>query len=86
MMTFDPEEYDLEGDYAWLNDSVVEHRIHEANGRWYVTMVFINSEDPNQLLLRPIDNYPSKQKAELFAGIFQRQIRRDPRGNNKLKR
>lgn len=84
-MKFDPKEYDLDGEHAWLNDCVVEYRIHEAKGRWHVSMVFINSEDHNQLLIRPIDDYPTKQKAELFAGIFQRQISRDPRGTPKLK-
>lgn len=85
-MPFDPDEYDLNGDYAWLRDCVVEHRVTEQKGRWLVTIVFIHREDPNQVLLRPIDDYPTKQKAELFAGIFQRQIRRDPRGNFKPKR
>lgn len=85
-MDFDLSEYDLDGDYAWLNDCVVEHRVHEVKGRWHVTMVFINREDPTILLQRAIDDYPTRRKAELFAGVFQRQIRRDPRGTFKLKR
>lgn len=82
----DKHDYGLLGEDAWLNDSAVTYRVREADGRWHVEMVFTNTDDPTQMLVRPIDHYPSRARAELFARNFQRQIRRDPRGTPKIHR
>lgn len=64
---------------GWLKDCVVTHKIKEEKGRYWVVMVFTDRNDPMKKLIRPINDYPSRQKAEWHANILQRQISADPR-------
>lgn len=75
------DDYGLLGDDSWLETCRVNYRIRAERGRYHVEMIFTDCADPAQMLIRRIDDYPSLRKAELYAGIFLRQIRRDPRGN-----
>lgn len=67
----------------WIMDTEVKYLIQEVRGRWFVSMLFISLYDPMHMLLRKIDHYHSRQKAETFASIFQRGIRKDARGTLK---
>ncbi|MCI5082217.1 MAG: hypothetical protein MRY78_11000 [Saprospiraceae bacterium] len=73
----------LEND-KWLLDSIVHYLIQYRKGRWFLTMVYIYSKNPFQLLCRKIDHYPSEKRALTYAQIFQRGIRKDARGTLKL--
>ena len=68
----------------WLQNSVVLSRIEARAGRFWVLMIFVDSANPFRLIIRAIDHYPNQQKAEFFANILKRGIRRDPRGTLKL--
>lgn len=68
----------------WLLTAVVLFRIKVRAGQYWVSMVYVDSNDPFRFIVRVIDHYPSRQKAERFASIFQRGIRRDPRGTYKI--
>ena len=45
---------------AWLLDAEVRTKIEEIKGRWEVSLVFVNTTDQNQLLVRKIGDYRSK--------------------------
>jgi hypothetical protein len=72
----------LEND-QWLHNTEVRYYILERRGRWYVTMIFIAVENPLRFFCRFIDHYESARKAENYAEIFQRSIRKDARGTLK---
>ncbi|MEM6726192.1 MAG: hypothetical protein AAF598_19265 [Bacteroidota bacterium] len=70
-------------DGGWLLNTEVRYLIQERRSRWHVYMVFVAVENPMKLICRHIDSYHSIQKAETFAKIFQRGIRKDARGTLK---
>ena len=64
----------------WLMNTEVRYLLQERNSRWHLIMVYIAVHNPMQLICRSIDSYPSRRKAETFAKILQRGIRKDARG------
>ncbi|MEO0470771.1 MAG: hypothetical protein AAF206_14180 [Bacteroidota bacterium] len=72
-------------DEQWMQETEVSYLIQEMAGRWHVSMIFISIHEPLKIVVRRIDHYHSKKKAEQFAQIFQRGIRKDPRGTLKRK-
>lgn len=68
----------------WLLQAVVEYNIRERKGRFWIVLLYIDSRYPMNLRLRWIDHHPSLRRAEQFAQILQRGVRRDPRGTVKL--
>lgn len=72
------------GDSHWFHDTEVKYLIEEKCGRWHLQMVYIWIENPLRLFCNYIDNYESIQKAENYAQIFQRGIRKDARGTLKI--
>lgn len=68
---------------AWLMNTQVTPRIHFHRGRWYITMVYTATETPFKLICKELGDYPTKKKASIYAGIFQKVIRKDARGNLK---
>ncbi len=77
------EDFDLLDQEEWTLDSEVRYRILHFRGRWHVYMLFFALEPDLRLLIRRIDHYPSLRRAETFAQIFQRGIRKDARGTLK---
>lgn len=69
----------LSKDVDWLKSCIVSHEIKEEKGRFWVVMIFTDANDPLRKLIRPINDYPSRAKAEWHANILQRQISADPR-------
>jgi hypothetical protein len=67
----------------WLKDTEVRYLIQEKCGRWHLQMVYIWIQNPLRFFCNYIDNYESLQKAENYAQIFQRGIRKDARGTLK---
>lgn len=68
----------------WLHNTEVKYLIEHRSGRWYLTMIYISIYNPMKMLCHYLDNYESLKKAELYAQIFQRGIRKDARGTLKL--
>lgn len=64
----------------WLIDSEVKYLLIERNSLIYLYMIFVATKESLQILCRFIDTYSSHRKAETFAKIFQRGIRKDARG------
>lgn len=69
---------------AWLLDAEVRTKIKEIKGRWEVSLVFVNTKDPNQLLVRKIGDYRSKRLAEVYALNMQKTAAKDIRGTQKV--
>jgi hypothetical protein len=70
-------------DEKWMMDTEVKYSIQAKRGRWFVIILFFSIHDPMKILLRLIDHYHSYEKAQTFASIFQRGIRKDARGTQK---
>ncbi len=69
---------------AWLLDAEVRSKIEKINGRWEVSLLFINTKDPNQILIRKTGDYRSKQLAEIYALNMQKTAAKDKRGTQKV--
>ncbi|MBC6995108.1 hypothetical protein QWY85_05260 [Neolewinella lacunae] len=63
----------------WLRNSIVTHRIDEKSGRFWVVMLYTDPADALRKLVRPITDYPTRERAEWHANLLQRQISADPR-------
>ncbi len=70
----------------WLMNTEVQYWLQERKSLWHLTMVYISINNPLQLICRRIDTYNSQKKAETFAKILQRGIRKDARGTLKTNR
>lgn len=72
-------------DDQWTINTEVRYIIWPIRGRWHVYVLFCGLEPPLKMLIRRLDHYPSRARAETFARIFQRGIRKDARGTQKRK-
>jgi hypothetical protein len=70
-------------DGHWLRDTEVKYCIAPRRGRWYVTIVFVAVETPLKFYCRCLEHYESLKKAEVYAQLFQRNMRKDARGTLK---
>jgi hypothetical protein len=68
----------------WLHDTEVKYMIDHRSGRWHLTIIYISIHNPLRLICHYLDHYESFKKAELYAQIFQRGIRKDAGGTLKL--
>lgn len=68
----------------WLMDAEVQYRVTPVKGRWEVSLVFINTKDPNQVLIQTIGDYRSKRLAEIYGRNMQQTAAKDPRGTQKV--
>ena len=69
---------------AWLLDAEVRTKIAEVKGRWEVSLIFVNTTDPNQVLIRKIGDYRSKRLAKIYALNMQKTAAKDKRGTQKV--
>ena len=67
----------------WTTDTEVRYVIWPVKGRWHVYVLFFGLKPPLKLLVRRLGHYRSQARAETFARIFQRGIRKDARGTLK---
>ncbi|MEM1318879.1 MAG: hypothetical protein AAGG75_01415 [Bacteroidota bacterium] len=67
----------------WLINTEVRYDLKKRYGQWHLTMIYIAVNNPLQFICRNIDTYPSEKKAQLYAQIFLRGIRKDARGTLK---
>lgn len=64
----------------WLKKTEVSYRLSKRRNRWHVYLLFIWVEDPFQISIKYIAQYPTREKAIIYAQLFQRSARRGPRG------
>lgn len=68
----------------WLMDAEVQYRITPVRGRWEVSLVFINTKNPRQVLVQTIGDYRSQRLAEISGRYMQQTAAKDPRGTQKV--
>ncbi|WP_336067427.1 hypothetical protein [Mesoflavibacter sp. CH_XMU1404-2] len=71
-------------DSKWLLDAEVQSKIEYVKGRWQVSLVFIDTKDPNHILIQTIGDYRSKRLAEIGAMYMQQNAAKDVRGTQKV--
>tara|TARA_R110000764_G_scaffold69284_4_gene143469 strand:+ start:100 stop:357 length:258 start_codon:yes stop_codon:yes gene_type:complete len=68
----------------WLLDAEVQYKVTPVKGRWEVSLIFINTKDPNQVLIQTIGDYRSERLAEIYGRSMQQTAAKDPRGTQKV--
>ena len=69
---------------AWLLDAEVQTRIKIVDGQWQVSLVFIDTKDPNHILIKKIGSYRTKKLAEISALYMQKTAAKDARGTQRV--
>jgi hypothetical protein len=65
----------------WLLDTEVSRYIYEQKGRWKIIMIFTWALHPTRFICRyMVDDFPTKNKAEIFANFYTRTSQKDIRG------
>jgi hypothetical protein len=70
--------------YKWLLDAEVQSKVEYVKGRWLVSLIFIDTKDPNRLLIREIGDYRSERLAEIAALNMKNTAAKDMRGTQKV--
>ena len=68
----------------WLLDAEVKSRIEKVNGRWEVSLIFIDTKDPKRFLVKKINDFRSQKLAQISANIMTNTAARDERGTQKV--
>lgn len=68
----------------WLIDAEVQYKVTPVKGRWEVSLLFINTKDPNQVLVQTIGDYRTERLAEIYGRSMQQTAAKDPRGTQKV--
>ena len=71
-------------DDKWLLDAEVQSKIEYVNGRWLVSLIFIDTKDPNHILIRKIGDFRSERLAEIAALNMKNTAAKDVRGTQKV--
>ena len=69
----------------WLLDAEVRCLIKEKKGRWHVSLLFIDTHDPTNFILKEIGDYRSKRLADIAGMYMERTAAKDARGTQKTK-
>lgn len=64
----------------WLLTAEVKTRIVEKNGRWIVSLVFVDINNPVNFIVQRIGDYRSKKLAEIYANFTKKTA---AKGSNK---
>ena len=62
----------------------VQYKVTPVKGRWEVSLLFINTKNPNQVLVQTIGHYRSERLAEIYCRNMQQTAAKDPRGTQKV--
>ena len=68
----------------WLLDAEVQYKVTPVKGRWEVSLIFINTKDPNQFLIQIIGDYRTERLAEIYGRNMQQTAAKDARGTQKV--
>lgn len=74
----------LNENFDWLLDAEVRASINNVNGRWEVSLVFVDTHDPNHVLVSKISDYHSLRIAEISAHHIKQTAAKDARGTQKV--
>lgn len=69
---------------AWLLDAEVQTRIEKIKGQWQVSLVFIDTKDPNHILIKEIASYRTEKLAEIAASYMEKTAAKDARGTQRV--
>lgn len=72
------------GNEDWLMDAEVKYRVTPLKGRWEVALIFINTNDPKEVMVRTIGTYRTERLAEIYGRSMQQTAAKDPRGTQKV--
>ncbi|MEK9852369.1 MAG: hypothetical protein VW441_05245 [Flavobacteriaceae bacterium] len=70
--------------YKWLLDAEVQSKVEYVKCLWLVSLIFIDTKDPNRLLIREIGDYRSERLAEIAALNMKNTAAKDMRGTQKV--
>ena len=73
-----------ENEANWLQDSEVQYHVKLINGRWEVSLIFINSKNPNQFIIHNLGDYSTEKLAHIYGNIFKLNASKDARGTQKV--
>ncbi|MEM6719377.1 MAG: hypothetical protein AAF611_08695 [Bacteroidota bacterium] len=73
-------------DDKWLMNAEVQSQVTYEKGRWVVSLIFIDTKDPNRVLIKEINDYRSKRLAEIAALNMKNTAAKDVRGTQKVKK
>lgn len=68
----------------WLMDAEVQYKVTPVKGRWEVSLIFINTKNPTQVLVQTIGDYRSQKLAEINGRYMQQTAAKDSRGSQKI--
>ena len=68
----------------WLLNAEVQYKVTPVKGRWEVSFIFINTKDPNQVLIQTIGDYRTERLADIYGRSIQQTAARDARGTQKV--
>ncbi|MDO6811087.1 hypothetical protein Q4603_20870 [Zobellia galactanivorans] len=68
----------------WLLDAEVQYKVTPVKGRWEVSLIFINTKDPKQVLIQTIGDYRTERLAEIYGRNMMLTATKDPRGTQKV--
>jgi len=71
-------------DDTWLLNAEVQSKVEYVKGRWLVSLIFIDTKDPNHILIREIGDYRSERLAEIAALHMKDAAAKDARGTQKV--
>jgi hypothetical protein len=69
---------------AWLLDAEVQYKVEEVKSRWEVSLIFIDTADPNHILVQKIGEYRSKRLADIYGFNMMKTAAKDVRGTQKI--
>jgi len=68
----------------WLKNAAVQSRIEKSKSGWEVSLVFIDCNNPNQVLIRKINTYRTEKLAQIAANYMEQTAAKDPKGTKKI--
>ncbi len=71
-------------DSAWLLTAEVKSRIVEKNGRWIVSLIFVDINNPVNILVQTMGDYQSKKQAEIYANFMQKTAAKETKSSHKV--
>lgn len=68
----------------WLMDAEVRYRIEAVKGRWEVSLLFVDPNNPTHILVKKIGDYRSYRLAEIYAKNMQKTAEKGSRKTQKV--
>lgn len=72
-------------DSKWLLNAEVRYFIDEIKGRWQVSLLFIDTNNPKRFFIKTMGDYHSEKLAIVYAENITKTSAKDARGTQKVK-